>query len=64
MALKEAIKAGKRPPNLRKGTARARCGLCRHFDGKGTCRLYRYPVTPNQLSDSYSAATAPYKEAR
>lgn len=57
MAVKEAMQTGKRPPNLRPGNARERCQLCRHFDGKGGCRLYNYPVRPNQVSDSFSAAT-------
>ena len=61
--LREAIKGTSVPPNLRRGNARRRCGLCRHFDGKGGCRKYQYPVRPNQLSDSFSAATSRAKEA-
>lgn len=62
MALADAMKKGTRPTGLRSGTARARCGLCRHFDGKGMCRKFNWPVTANQLSDGFSAATAPAKE--
>jgi len=58
MALKEAMRAPKKPPNLRSGTARSRCGLCRHF-GKGKCRLYNWPVRANDVSDSFSSAATP-----
>jgi hypothetical protein len=61
VALKEAMRKPVKPPNLRHGTARARCGLCRHYDGKSHCRLYRFPVRANDVSDSYSSAAAPMR---
>jgi hypothetical protein len=62
MGLKEAI-SQRKPPNLRVGNARQRCQLCRHWNGKGMCRKYGYPTRANQLSDSFSPATAPMKGA-
>lgn len=57
MALKEALKGSRKPPNLRRGTARANCGQCKHFRSNhraGTCALYRYPVQSSQVSDSFA----------
>lgn len=61
MALRDAMKAVKRPPNLRSGNARKRCGLCTHFRGThrtGTCQLYRFGVQASQVSDSFTAKEA------
>lgn len=61
MALKEAMKAPRKPPNLRRGTAKAHCAGCVHFRGgggrKGKCALYSYPVEASQVCDSFRAKT-------
>ncbi len=61
MALREALDTPQRPPGLRTGNARARCGLCVHFDGRAKCRLYSYPVRANDVSDSFKAVPAARK---
>ena len=40
------------PPNLRRGNARRRCGLCASF-GRGECMKYGVAVKPTALCDSY-----------
>ena len=50
-SLREALRPST-PPNLRRGNARARCALCRHY-AQGTCRAYGVPVKPTNLSDSF-----------
>lgn len=37
---------------LRRGNARARCGLCRFF-ARGECVKYGVPVRPTELCDSF-----------
>lgn len=59
MALNDRLKKTRKPPNLRTGTARKRCGLCKHFSpprgtGGGVCRLYNYKVRENDVCDSFS----------
>jgi hypothetical protein len=58
MALRDALDEPTRPPNLTTGTARERCGLCVHFNGKAKCRLYGYPVRANDVSDSFRPVPA------
>lgn len=56
MALREILETPQRPPGLKTGDARHRCGLCRHFDGQAKCRLFDYPVRPNDVSSAFSSA--------
>jgi hypothetical protein len=66
MAVREAMQSKKRPPHLRLGNARQRCGLCKHFRatdgsaaGSGVCLLYGgYPVRATQLCDSFAPRKA------
>ena len=48
------------PPNLRRGNARARCGLCAHF-GRGECMKYGVAVKPTALCDSFQSKTKEMK---
>jgi hypothetical protein len=61
VALRDALETPQRPPDLRPGDARHRCGLCVHFDGKAKCRLYSYPVRANDVSESFKAVPAARK---
>lgn len=55
MGLRNTVK--RTPPNLRRGNARQRCGLCQFFQA-GKCAKYGgYPVRPTQLSDSFQPKT-------
>lgn len=54
MALGQKLTTATTPPHLRRGNAKQRCALCMHFDGRGECMKYGYPVRPTQLCDSYS----------
>ena len=53
MALREALKQPKTPPNLRHGNARARCAVCRHYTKAAVCGKYGTRTSPTQLSDSF-----------
>lgn len=54
MALGLKLRDATMPPHLRRGNARKRCELCRHY-GRGECMKYGYPVRPNELCDSFAA---------
>lgn len=56
VALAQKLGTQKVPPNLRRGNAKQRCALCRHYDGKGECMKFGYPVRPTQLCDAFAAA--------
>lgn len=53
MALKEAFGKVRKPPHLRTGDARHRCALCKHYNGRGVCRLYNAKVRSNDVCDSF-----------
>lgn len=58
VALREAMTQIRRPPHLRLGTAKQRCGLCVHWrsvDGpQGRCLLYGgFPTRASQVCDSF-----------
>jgi hypothetical protein len=61
MAIAVKLASKSPPPNLRRGNAKVRCGLCKHFDGRGECMKYGYPVRPTQLCDSFAAGGLPSK---
>lgn len=55
MALASKLQEASVPPNLRRGTAKARCGTCVHYDGRGECIKYGWPVRPTEVCGSYEA---------
>lgn len=52
--LPQMLASASQPPNLRRGNARARCGLCKHF-GRGECMKYGVAVKPTALCDSFQS---------
>lgn len=47
--------SGNRPPNLTvTEDTHVNCGTCIHWSGTGTCRLYQYRTSQNQVCDSWS----------
>lgn len=52
--LRDQIGKKKAPPNLRRGNARYRCGLCANM-GRGECLKYGIAVRPTELCDSFTA---------
>jgi hypothetical protein len=54
MALVERTEQTSKPPNLRLGNARERCGGCLFF-GRGECLWHGYPVQASQVCDSFTA---------
>lgn len=52
--LREKVK--RHPPNLRRGNAKQRCAICRHYDGKGGCMKFGWRVRPAELCDDFAPA--------
>lgn len=52
-SLRDTIGSKKAPPNLRRGNAKMRCGLCRSF-GQGECLKFGIAVRPTELCDAFT----------